>query len=215
MKIHEFQAKEILARYGVRIPRGKVTQSPAEAYEIARSLGGVVAVKAQVHAGGRGKGGGVRIVRSPEEAERRTREMLGTRLVTPQTGAGRNPGASGPDRGGTGYPAGVLPGHGHRPEPGAAGAHGQHRRGHGNRGGGREDSRIDPEGAGEPGLGTPGLPGKESGLRPRSGEESRGPGRRVHESAFRSLCGDRRLTGGDQPAGPDRRRRFLRLWTPR
>ena len=88
MKIHEFQAKEILARFGIRIPRGKVTRSPAEAYEIARSLGGVVAVKAQVHAGGRGKGGGVKIVRSPEEAERRTREMLGTMLVTPQTGPG-------------------------------------------------------------------------------------------------------------------------------
>ena len=86
MKIHEFQAKEILARFGVRIPRGKVTQSPAEAFEIARSLGGVVAVKAQVHAGGRGKGGGVKIVRSPEEAEQRTREMLGALLVTPQTG---------------------------------------------------------------------------------------------------------------------------------
>ena len=86
MKIHEFQSKEILRRFGVPLPTGQVTQSVEEAYEIARRLGGVVAVKAQIHAGGRGKGGGIKIARSPEEAEDHARRILGSRLVTPQTG---------------------------------------------------------------------------------------------------------------------------------
>ena len=86
MKIHEFQSKEILKRFGVPVPTGQVTQSAEETYEIARRLGGVVAVKAQIHAGGRGKGGGIKIARSPQEAEDHARQILGSRLVTPQTG---------------------------------------------------------------------------------------------------------------------------------
>jgi succinyl-CoA synthetase beta subunit len=86
MKIHEFQAKRLLARYGVPVPDGKVVRNPAEAYEAARRLGGVVAVKAQIHAGGRGKGGGIKIARTPEEAESYAAQLLGSRLVTPQTG---------------------------------------------------------------------------------------------------------------------------------
>ena len=70
MKIHEYQAKAILARHGVPVPRGEVAFNAAEAGEIARRLGGsVVVVKAQIHAGGRGKGGGVKLAKSPEEAE--------------------------------------------------------------------------------------------------------------------------------------------------
>ncbi|HUG43868.1 MAG TPA: ADP-forming succinate--CoA ligase subunit beta [Acidobacteriota bacterium] len=87
MKIHEFQAKAILAEYGVKVPEGKLARNPAEAFEIARSFGGVVAVKAQVHAGGRGKGGGIKIARTPQEAEEYAQELIGKRLVTPQTGA--------------------------------------------------------------------------------------------------------------------------------
>ncbi len=86
MKIHEFQAKAILADYGVKVPEGKLARNPAEAFEIARSFGGVVAVKAQVHAGGRGKGGGIKIARKPQEAEEYAQELIGKRLVTPQTG---------------------------------------------------------------------------------------------------------------------------------
>src|SRR5262245_5145303 len=71
MKIHEYQAKAILSRYGVPVPRGEVAFNATEAGEIAHRLGGsVVVVKAQIHAGGRGKGGGVKLARSPEEAER-------------------------------------------------------------------------------------------------------------------------------------------------
>ncbi|MCH8015570.1 MAG: ADP-forming succinate--CoA ligase subunit beta [Acidobacteria bacterium] len=87
MKIHEYQAKQILIRYGVKIPEGKVAHNSPEAYEIARQLGGTVAVKAQIHAGGRGKGGGIKIAKSPDEAEEMTRELIGSKLVTPQTGA--------------------------------------------------------------------------------------------------------------------------------
>ena len=87
MKIHEYQAKAILARYGVPVPRGEVAFSATEAGEIARRLGGkVVVVKAQIHAGGRGKGGGVKLARTPEEAERIASAMIGMTLVTHQTG---------------------------------------------------------------------------------------------------------------------------------
>ncbi|HSR51528.1 MAG TPA: ADP-forming succinate--CoA ligase subunit beta [Acidobacteriota bacterium] len=86
MKIHEYQAKKVLKRYGVQVPRGRVTDNPYEAYDIAREFGGTVAVKAQIHAGGRGKGGGVKIARSPQEAEEHARAILGMNLVTHQTG---------------------------------------------------------------------------------------------------------------------------------
>jgi succinyl-CoA synthetase beta subunit len=87
VKIHEYQAKAILARYGVPVPRGEVAFTRDEAGESARRLGGgTVVVKAQIHAGGRGKGGGVKIARNPDEAMRIARDMIGMRLVTPQTG---------------------------------------------------------------------------------------------------------------------------------
>jgi succinyl-CoA synthetase beta subunit len=91
MKIHEYQAKAILARHSVPVPRGEVAFSAEAAGEIARRLGGnVVVVKAQIHAGGRGKGGGVKLAKSPQEAEKIARSMLGMTLVTHQTGpAGR------------------------------------------------------------------------------------------------------------------------------
>ncbi|HYO80306.1 MAG TPA: ADP-forming succinate--CoA ligase subunit beta [Bryobacteraceae bacterium] len=86
MKIHEYQAKAILAQYGVPVPRGTVITDPAQAAEAARTLGGRVVVKAQIHAGGRGKGGGVKLASSPEEAEAAARQILGMTLITHQTG---------------------------------------------------------------------------------------------------------------------------------
>ena len=86
MKIHEYQAKGILAKYGVQVPRGEVAYTKEEAREIAKKLTGVVVVKAQIHAGGRGKGGGVKLANSPEEAEAIADKMLGMKLVTHQTG---------------------------------------------------------------------------------------------------------------------------------
>jgi succinyl-CoA synthetase beta subunit len=87
MKIHEYQAKAILKRHGVPVPGGEVATTAADAREIAHRLGGsVVVVKAQIHAGGRGKGGGVKLARSADDAERIARDMLGMTLVTHQTG---------------------------------------------------------------------------------------------------------------------------------
>ncbi len=88
MKIHEYQAKAILARFGVPVPRGEVAFTKDEARAAAQKLGTpVVVVKAQIHAGGRGKGGGVKIAKSLDEAEAHAAKILGMRLVTPQTGA--------------------------------------------------------------------------------------------------------------------------------
>jgi succinyl-CoA synthetase beta subunit len=87
MKIHEYQAKAILAKYGVPVPRGEVASIPSEAGAIARRLGGSIAVvKAQIHAGGRGKGGGVKLAKSPDEAAQLAGVMIGMTLVTHQTG---------------------------------------------------------------------------------------------------------------------------------
>ena len=87
MKIHEYQAKAILARHGVPVPRGEVVFRAADAADAARRLGGgTVVVKAQIHAGGRGKGGGVKVVKGPDEAAKAAAAMIGMRLVTYQTG---------------------------------------------------------------------------------------------------------------------------------
>jgi succinyl-CoA synthetase beta subunit len=87
MKIHEYQAKAILARHGVPVPRGEIAFNATEAGDIARRLGGgTVVVKAQIHAGGRGKGGGVKLAKSPDEAESIAKQMIGMTLVTHQTG---------------------------------------------------------------------------------------------------------------------------------
>src|SRR5579862_4529173 len=86
MKIHEYQAKGILASYNVPVPRGEVAFSADEAETAAKNIGGSVVVKAQIHAGGRGKGGGVKIAASATEAAEIARKMLGMKLVTHQTG---------------------------------------------------------------------------------------------------------------------------------
>jgi len=87
MKIHEYQAKAILAKFGVPVPRGEVVFNKNEARAAAQRLGtSIVVVKAQIHAGGRGKAGGVKLAKSPDEAAKLAGQMLGMKLVTPQTG---------------------------------------------------------------------------------------------------------------------------------
>ncbi len=87
MKIHEYQGKALLKEYGVPVPRGIVARTPDEAEAAARELAtDVVVVKAQIHAGGRGKGGGVKLAKSPEEAKQIATEMIGMQLITHQTG---------------------------------------------------------------------------------------------------------------------------------
>jgi len=86
LKIHEYQGKEILRKFGVAVPKGKVARTPEEVGVIAHELGGKVVVKAQIHAGGRGKGGGVKLAQSAHEAYEVARQILGMQLVTHQTG---------------------------------------------------------------------------------------------------------------------------------
>jgi len=86
MKIHEYQAKELLGQYGVPIPKGGVARTPEEARKIAEQIGGRVMIKAQIHGGGRGKAGGIKTAEIPSEAEEIARSLLGIRLVTHQTG---------------------------------------------------------------------------------------------------------------------------------
>ena len=87
MKIHEYQGKELLKKFGVAVPRGIVARTIEEAYQAAKELGSeVVVVKAQIHAGGRGKGGGVKLARSADEAREMAKQILGMNLVTHQTG---------------------------------------------------------------------------------------------------------------------------------
>ncbi len=85
MKIHEYQAKALLAQFGIPVPKGEVATTPAEAKKIAAELGNKVVIKAQVYAGGRGKAGGIKMANTAEEAEMRARELLDRRLVTEQT----------------------------------------------------------------------------------------------------------------------------------
>src|SRR5712672_2154613 len=87
MKIHEYQGKEILRKYGVPTPRGIAAFSVEEAVEAAKKLGGKVwVVKAQIHAGGRGKGGGVKVAKSLDQVKKLASQILGMQLVTHQTG---------------------------------------------------------------------------------------------------------------------------------
>ncbi len=88
MKIHEYQAKQIFARYGVPVPRGEAAATPEEAREVAKRRAAEVVIKAQIHAGGRGKAGGIRKAATPAEAEQHARALLGKSLITAQTGPG-------------------------------------------------------------------------------------------------------------------------------
>jgi len=87
MNIHEYQAKDILRKYGVAVLNGKVATTPDEAEAAAKALGGgLCVVKAQIHAGGRGKAGGVKLAKTPQEAKQHAAAILGKKLVTHQTG---------------------------------------------------------------------------------------------------------------------------------
>ncbi|MBI2092198.1 MAG: ADP-forming succinate--CoA ligase subunit beta [Deltaproteobacteria bacterium] len=86
MKIHEYQGKELLRKFGVSVPEGRIAFTPDEAYSTAKELGGTVVVKAQIHAGGRGKGGGVKVCKTADEAREAAKKMLHWNLVTHQTG---------------------------------------------------------------------------------------------------------------------------------
>jgi len=110
MKIHEYQAKTILAKYGVPVPRGRMATTVEEAVKIAAELGGRVVVKAQIHAGGRGKGGGVKLAEGSDQVRETAAKILGMTLITHQTDASYRPRA--------------VPRHRTRPHAGQAGRDG-------------------------------------------------------------------------------------------
>ena len=116
MNVHEYQGKEILRKYGVATPRGMPCFSVSEADAAARRLGGKVwVVKAQIHAGGRGKGGGVKVAKSLEEVHEYAAQILGMTLVTPQTGPQGRLVKRSAGGGGRRHPQGTLRRHGRRP----------------------------------------------------------------------------------------------------
>ena len=197
-----------MSRYGVAVPRGAVAYTAEEAESAARNLGGSVwAVKAQIHAGGRGKGGGIKIAKSPAEVRDLAKKMIGMTLVTKQTGpAGREVKRiyieSGCDIDRELYlePFGG-PGHG------AGDADGLHRGRHGHRRGRRQPSRENLSGVHRPRLRPdaracaarrlwPGAQGRRCRLRHQAGER-----------ALQGLHRPRRQPGGDQSAGADQGRR--------
>ena len=135
MNLHEYQSKQLFARYGIPVPTGYVAANAAEAAAAARRIGGSKwVVKAQVHAGGRGKAGGVKLVDSPEAAGKAAAAMLGTRLKTHQTGAGRSADPSGVRRGRLEDRARAVPEPGAESRQGPRGLHRLGRRRHGHRG---------------------------------------------------------------------------------
>ncbi len=115
MKIHEYQAKELFRKYGVPVPRAKRPRRPTQALAAAEKLGYPCVIKAQVHAGGRGKAGGIKLARNRSEAETDIAEILGMTLVSHQTGPEGQTGQKTAGRAGTEHPPRILPGHHRRP----------------------------------------------------------------------------------------------------
>ena len=197
MKIHEYQAKEILRGYGVAVPRGKLVQSQDEAVAAARELmgeKGVVVVKAQIHAGGRGKGGGVKLARSPEEAGEVFKKMMGMQLVTHQTG-----------------PQGqkvrkIYVEEGcdiERPQH----VHGLVGRRHGDRGSRREAPGEDPARGDRSGHRPRWIPGARSGVRARPLRQRGEQLRPLRHRNVQGVRGERCQHRGDQSAGGHEARR--------
>ena len=211
VKIHEYQAKQILARYGVAVPRGEVAFNPAEAGEIAKRLGGgTVVVKAQIHAGRprQGRRSQARQVagRSRAARERHHRDDPGH---APDGARG----ARGHARAGRGRAPddeGAVPRHRHRPVGRLPGDDGQFRRRNGDREGRRGDAAPDQEGLHRPGRRPAGVPGPAARVRDRRRSGARAQGRQDDDGHLRDVREDRRVPGRDQPAGDDGR--AARCW---
>ncbi len=168
MNLHEYQSKVLFAEYGIPVPKGQVATTPQEAKAAAAALGGSLwVVKAQVHAGGRGKAGGVKLAKSAAEVEQYAKAMLGTRLVTHQSGAEGLPIDYVYVEAGLEHRARALLELGRRPQLRAHRRHGLGRRRHGHRRGCAQDSREDRHADAQPGGRIRGLPGPQARLRPR------------------------------------------------
>ncbi len=216
MDIHEYQAKELLARFGVPVPRGGLAYSPEQAAYRAREIGGEAwVVKAQIHSGGRGKAGGVKLCRDDREIEAAAEELLGKTLVTEQTGAARQAGVAALCRAGGEVAARALSGLRARPEDRAGHGRGLLGRRHGDRGDRARQARDADPGRGRARRRHAGLPGARARLRARPRGRADRPGRRRHPRLLPRLPRARRHHGRDQPA--DRHRGRAASWrsTPR
>ena len=199
VNIHEYQAKEILRREGVPIPPGEIATTPAQVEQIARRLGGMVVVKAQVHAGGRGKAGGVKLAKTPAEAA----EVGEENSRDADQGADRREGARHGcrrhrDRG--------VRRHHHRPRVQACGVHGEPRRRHRHRRSRRHRSGQDHAPSRRPALRPPAVRGDGDGLLPVQGHCKGARGRAHHAAAVPRVHRQRSVAGRDQPAGHHTRR---------
>ncbi len=209
MKIHEYQGKQIFRKYGVPTPRGIVAKTPEEAEKAAIELGTkVTVVKAQIHAGGRGKGGGVKLAKSPAEAKLLASQILGMMLKTPQTGPEGTKVQHPVHRGGPRHRQGATTSASRSiappraspswPPPRAAWRSRRWRTSTPRRSCASPSTRRSASG----------LPGPQAGLRPRPRGRLGGQVREVLLVALQGLRRDRRLAGRDQPAGaPEGRRR--------
>ena len=201
MKIHEYQGKAVLAQYGVPVPKGKVAYTVDEAVEAAKGLGFPVVVKAQIHAGGRGKGGGVKLAKSLDGVRDDREGDAGHDPQDAPDGPGGPGGASPPDRAGDGplRREGDVPGDPRRPGLREVGVHGLRPGRHGHRGGRGEGPGCDPEGDGGPRGRLPPLPGAQARLRPRPPAGRRQQDRPLHAVSLPGLRGHGRLARRDQP----------------
>ena len=208
MKIHEYQAKAILARHGVPVPRGEVAFNAAEAGEIARRLGGdVVVVKAQIHAGGRGKGGGVKLAKSPDEAETIARRDDRHDARHPSDRSGRPRRLARARRRRAADDARAVSEHRARSRVGQAGDDGQRRRRHGHRGSGGDDAGEDRQGATSSRASASCRSRRgSSGSRSASTAPQVDQGGQADDGAVRGLRRDRRVAGRNQPARRHRSR---------
>ena len=209
VKIHEYQAKAIFRQFGVPVPRGEVAFAADEVYDIAKRLGGgTVVVKAQIHAGGRGKGGGVKLAKNPDEAVAdRAGRCSGMTLVTHQTGPEGRVVSRVLDRGGHADRARAVLQHPARPRRDAPDHHGERRRRHGHRGSRREDAGEDHPRARRSGDRPHPVPDPQDRVRARARGRAGPEGVEADDGRLRRVRRHRRLARRDQPAHRDRRRR--------
>ena len=190
MKIHEYQAKAILGQYNVPVPRGEVAFTADEAEAAAKKIGGSVVVKAQIHAGGRGKGGGVKIARDAAEAAEIARQDAGHETGHAPDRSGRPHRAAPADRRDAAHRARAVSRHRARPRAGQAGVHGVGGRRHGDRRSRRQDSGADSERSLRSGRRPDAVPGAQAGLRHRRSGGQRECGRGGHDRAGQGLRRD-------------------------
>ena len=207
MKIHEYQAKELLRKYGVPTPRGVPCFSVDEAVQAAKTLGGPVwVVKAQIHAGGRGKGGGVKLARSVDEAKTLAGQILGMQLVTHQTGPQGQKVRRLLIEEGADIKKELLPRHGRRPRDAEGRADGLGRGRHGHRGSRRDAPGEDPPPRRRSRDRDQGRRGRRRRAQDRDPRGERAAGARGAAGALPCVLGNGLVARRDQPADPHRRR---------